>query len=88
MARKLFIAGNWKMNLTAARSTALAAEIAAKVQKLDPEFYNWLQSLETAAEILKNKAWVLLSTDQPVINALLGTTPADVGKLKPASSKD
>ena len=54
------------------RAEAKAAEIAAEVQKLDPEFYNWLQSLETAAEILKNKAWVILSTDQPVIDALLG----------------
>ena len=31
MARKLFIAGNWKMNLSAEKSTALAAELAAKV---------------------------------------------------------
>ena len=31
MARKLFIAGNWKMNLTAAESTALAGEIAGKI---------------------------------------------------------
>ena len=30
MARKLFIAGNWKMNLSAEKSRALAAELAAK----------------------------------------------------------
>jgi len=53
---------------------ARAAEIAAEIQKLDPEFYNWLQSLETAAAILKNKAWVVLSTDQAVMDALFGGT--------------
>ena len=53
---------------------ATAAEIAAKIQKLDPEFYNWLQSLETAAAILKNKSWVVLSTDQAVMDALFGRT--------------
>ena len=31
MARKLFIAGNWKMNLSASQCTALAGEIAAKI---------------------------------------------------------
>ncbi len=61
---------------------ARAAAIAAKIQTLDPEFYNWLQSLETAAEILKNKAWVVLSTDQPVINALLGKPRQDFSKPK------
>lgn len=65
---------------------AKAAEIAAEVQKLDPEFYNWLQSLETAAEILKNKAWVVLSTDQPVIDALLGK-PRQTSS-KPKESKE
>ncbi len=64
---------------------ARAAEIAAKIQKLDPEFYNWLQSLETAAEILKNKAWVVLSTDQPVIDALLGKPRQSLPK--PTSSE-
>ena len=52
------------------KADAHAANIAAKVQQLDPEFYNWLQSLETAAEILKNKAWVVLSTNQDVMGAL------------------
>ena len=54
------------------QADARAAEIAAEIQKLDPEFYNWLQSLETAAAILKNKAWVVLSTDQAVMQALFG----------------
>ena len=31
MARKLFIAGNWKMNLSASQSTELTGEIAAKI---------------------------------------------------------
>ncbi|NIA06745.1 MAG: triose-phosphate isomerase [Actinobacteria bacterium] len=31
MARKLFIAGNWKMNLSVETATALAAELAARV---------------------------------------------------------
>lgn len=53
---------------------AQAARIAAQIQRLSPEFYNWLQSLETAAEILKNKAWVVLSTEQPVMDALFGQT--------------
>jgi triosephosphate isomerase len=35
MARKLFIAGNWKMNLSAEKSTALSAELAAK-ESADP----------------------------------------------------
>ncbi|MCK4850089.1 MAG: hypothetical protein KAT11_02000 [Phycisphaerae bacterium] len=65
---------------------ARAAEIAAEVQKRDPEFYNWLQSLETAAEIMKNKAWVVLSTDQPVIDALLGK-PRQTSS-KPKDSKE
>ena len=68
------------------QAEATAAEIAAKVQQLDPEFYNWLQSLETSAEILKNKAWVVLSTDQPVIEALLGQTPK--AAPKPADSAE
>ena len=67
---------------------AQAAEIAAKVQKLDPEFYNWLQSLETAAEILKNKAWVVLSTDQPVIDALLGKPGQDSTKAKGSTKRE
>ncbi len=32
MGRKLFIAGNWKMNLSAAQCTALASDLAAGVQ--------------------------------------------------------
>ena len=57
------------------QAEAEAAKIAAETQNLNPEFYNWLQSLETAAEILKNKAWVVLSVDQPVIKTLLGQKP-------------
>ena len=65
---------------------AQAVDLAAKVQESDPEFYNWLQSLEAAAEILKNKAWVVLSIDQPVLEALLGhnsLTP-DASKTSPS----
>ena len=57
-----------------------------ELQTRDPEFYNWLQSLETAAEILKNKAWVILSTDQPVIDALLGQTLPTQEKTKARDS--
>ncbi|NIA07684.1 MAG: hypothetical protein GWP14_08660 [Actinobacteria bacterium] len=67
------------------QADARAAEIAAGIQKLDPEFYNWLQSLETAAAILKNKSWVVLSTDQAVMNALFGRTSKEdsTGPAKP-----
>ena len=70
------------------RADARAAKIAAEVQKLDPEFYNWLQSLETAAEILKNKAWIILSTDQPVIDALLGKPTQNSTKTKGSSKRE
>ena len=69
------------------RADAEAAEIAAEIQKLDPEFYNWLQSLETAAEILKHKSWVVLSTHQTVMDVLFGSTSEEPSKSEDSIKK-
>ena len=55
MARKLFIAGNWKMNLTAAESTALAGEIASEI------------SADSSVELALCPAFVYLAAVQKVL---------------------
>lgn len=49
---------------------AQAAQIYASVQKSDPEFYEFLQSLESLEKLLQGQSTVILKTDSPPFRIL------------------